>query len=977
MHPADSAVAQLSEAAWSVWGKTDQGARFSSHQDGWSDGQGWLPLVQHLEDSRVVAAHLWETWVPGVVRRRLAEALGSEQGAAALYYFLAATHDIGKCTPAFAQLAHDVGRGELVAGMERAGLRSPRLGRQDRHRHTVTGEAAVRRYLVERWSFPVPRASAVASVTGSHHGLPQVDNTLASHLAQQDTSAMGDKAWEQVRIEILDTMVARTGVAATLESLRDVAIPLTSLIDLTALVVMADWIASDTKRFPYDLVHAEARGDHALTDLDLRSPWEPPLAESAAPLFVDRFPGVGTGTPTPLQQAAVGAASAAAAAPLLLIEAPTGAGKTEAALLAAEVLAARFGAGGVYVGLPTMATSNAMFGRVLRWVDQWPAVHDPSLWLAHGKAALNDQFSSLVSDGRFQSVHDEDESPGEPAGATRVSSWLQGRHKGLLANVVVGTIDQVLMGALQVRHLALRHLALSGKVVVVDEVHAADTWMRSYLVRMLEYLGSYSTPVILLSATLPPDHRSELVAAYERGRRNLLEPPVAQVRRRRRGLPTLPASGDGTDPTFNPSGPGPDDYPLVTVADSEVRHHTVQHDTRRFEIHLACLDEGLDVLVEAVAEAIQDGGCVGVIRNTVRRAQEAFDALRDRFGDVVELYHSRFLAADRAARERHLVSRLGPPGGPAERPSTLVVVGTQVLEQSLDIDLDLLVTDLAPIDLVLQRIGRLHRHKRDSTARPARLAVPRCIITGVETWKGTVPAIEPTLTMVNSEAYLLRSLAVLRPHLDGEPLLLPHQGPHLVHRAYNTLFAPPEGWAALLTAADAAQDARDEVARRGAAFGQVVPPWQKNALTGWLSTPADDSREEVGRAQVRDSEDGIEVILLRRDSAGALRLLDGDFPGAGEQVKPPPDDGDPLIRQLAACTVNLPQSLTTAWRWEKTVEELELNGVADDWQHSRWLSGQLVLALGPDRSATLNGHRVTYDSARGLAVTPLPKEMES
>ena len=956
-------LAVWSRAARSVWGKTDR------------LGESWLPLVQHLEDAAGVAGHLWDCWVPSLVRRRLAREIGGEGEARKLYVFLAGTHDVGKSTPAFAQLAHRVGRSELVSEMERHGLTSPRLGGPEMLRHTLTGHVALQEWLASRHNFSKARAGSIATVVSAHHGTPASDQSQLE--AVRTTRAMGGAAWDGVRNEILDVMAEVTGATAVLARMRERKLSLLTLIDLSALVVVADWISSDEFRFPYDLSDPAGRLRRGLEGLDLRGSWEPSPAASVDGLFASRFPGLAHVGPTPLQRAAVDAVMSAESAPLVLIEAPTGAGKTEAALMAAEVLAARFGAGGVYVGLPTMATSNAMFGRVLGWVESWSGEQDPSMWLAHGKASLNEDFDELVRASHHLQVYDEGLDGGDEPdqGPARVSSWLQGRRRGLLANVVVGTVDQVLMGALQARHLALRHLALSGKVVLVDEVHSADVYMRSYLCRVLEYLGAYGTPVILLSATLPPAQRGELVAAYQRGRKKMLEPPTTQLLGARRPSTTTGAATD-LPSAGEPLGPGPEAYPLVTLATDDVTHRSVEHDGRASRVRIERLVDDLGVLVDTVAAAVEHGGCVAVMRNTVRRAQDAYDALCERLGADVELFHSRFLAADRAVRERDLVRRLGPPGPGRQRPHRLVVVGTQVLEQSLDVDFDLLLTDLAPVDLVIQRIGRLHRHHRPLGDRPHGLTEPRCLITGVEDWEAQVPVIAPVLTHVNAESQLLRSLAVLQPHLDGRDLVLPEDGPILVHRAYDAGLVAPAGWESTWEQAEEDEARHGDRSRSRASVGLTASPWALTSLTRWTSTPADERREETGRAQVRDSEDGIEVLLLQRRDDGALGLLDGSFEGAGAELLLPPDDAHPTVRRLAACTVGLPQTLTNPSRWDRTVGELESNGVADDWQQSRWLRGQLVLVLGADGRTTLNGHEVAYDPQRGLSVERVTEEQQ-
>ena len=268
--------------------------------------------------------------------------------------------------------------------------------------------------------------------------------------------------------------------------------------------------------------------------------------------------------PRPMQRAAVEVARSVETPGLMIIEAPMGEGKTEAALAAAEILAARTGRGGICVALPTMATTDAMFGRVHRWLERLP--HEDgadvrSVFLAHGKARLNEEFQGLArSSGRWvMSAMGEDLREGgsstrdklrNPPDSVVVSQWMQGRKKGMLANFVVCTVDQVLMGALEMKHLCLRQLALANKVVVIDECHAYDSYMRCYLNRVLEWLGAMGVPVVLLSATLPAQQRREMLTSYQRGQCAVETPVEKPVRRRpprrRSGMtaPTEVSSGE-------------------------------------------------------------------------------------------------------------------------------------------------------------------------------------------------------------------------------------------------------------------------------------------------------------------------------------------------------------------------------------------------------------------------------------------------
>ncbi|WP_154402165.1 CRISPR-associated endonuclease Cas3'' [Ornithinimicrobium cavernae] len=193
-----------SAVAATVWGKTDQKL------------DAWMSLVQHLQDSAGVAGHLWDTWVPTAVRDRMARDLGSLEAARTLTVWVTGVHDVGKATPAFAQLARDVNMGDLVDAMSRAGLTSPALARSDRWRHDVTGQVAVAEWLAQQgWSSF--RAGALASVVGAHHGLPPPSADVDR--AGRDPS-MGGEAWRRVREEILDGITDLAGSRDTLDSLR-------------------------------------------------------------------------------------------------------------------------------------------------------------------------------------------------------------------------------------------------------------------------------------------------------------------------------------------------------------------------------------------------------------------------------------------------------------------------------------------------------------------------------------------------------------------------------------------------------------------------------------------------------------------------------------------------------------------------------------------------------------------------------------
>lgn len=917
-----------SPATASVWGKLD------------STASQWLPLTLHLEHAAAMAGHLWDGFVPRSVKALLMSDLDApDEAVRTLCCWYAGVHDVGKASVAFAQMAEHRGMQFVLDRMRDEGLAVTRVPPTDNVRHETVSQLAVRDWL--KAALGAGRnANSWACVVGGHHGKNPRSQDLTT--AEDRPHIVGTGRWAEVRREIIDSMAEATGVREHLARWLSLPLPVRSQALLTGIVVVADWLASNQEHVPFqDHLSPSDRALVAFEEMALPPPWRPEVpSPDAHALLHDRFPQLVGVNARPIQEALLAAALECATAPLLIVEAPMGVGKTEGAFLAAEALAARFGHGGVYFGLPTMATANPMFERTLEWLSS--SLGDvASVALAHGKAGLNDTYTGLLRDDFRGQVYDEenDASRGQPV----VNSWLRGRRRAGLADFVVGTIDQGLFAALKARYVVLRHLGLAGKVVVFDEVHAADTYMREYLKRALNWLGAYQTPVILMSATLPPDQRDEYIAAYAWGRGDR-EPGI-------------------TDRV--------DTYPRLTSYDGALSDRPVEPATASTIIRLERIGDAAEVVRDVLRTRLTGGGVAGVICNTVARAQETYRVLREEFGPDVVLLHSRFIAPDRAQRERDLVKRLGPRG---ERPELLVVVGTQVLEQSLDVDFDLMVSDLAPADLVLQRVGRLHRHARPG--RPAAVAQPVLYLRGVSDWSVAPPTFVRGSVTIYGDAALLRSAAVLG---GRDQVSLPKDIPSLVRAAYDPGLAVPRGWETRWAVAQQHADAEADTARRRAHAYLLADPNQPETLTGWIDVAAadPDRSEEQGRSQVRDSEDSLEVIALWRDAAGQLRVptCAPRRPGAlipeGLEWGTGSDQG--LAREMASCTLSLPIQLTNPGVIDRAIAELERTVDYSGWQSSPWLKGQLAVVFGPDNHATVAGFDLHYTVDEGLVVTH-PKE---
>lgn len=466
---------------------------------------------------------------------------------------------------------------------------------------------------------------------------------------------------------------------------------------IAGATVLADWIGSSQRFFPYVTTQTLHDPRRYLDDTARPRARDAIQAAGVATASNAPFEGcavvLGTRAPTPLQRWAEQTALPEGPS-LTVIEDMTGAGKTEAALILAHRLMAAGRAEGIFIALPTMATANGMYGRMRgAYRRLFRSDSRPSLVLAHGHAELDTAFRTTI-------LGDMREEPG-PAGETagvECAAWLaDDRRASLLAQVGVGTIDQALLSVLPVRHAPLRQRGLARKVLVIDEAHAFDPYMREEMLALLRFQAALGGSAIVLSATLTHRLRQKMVAAFQDG---LGAKPIA--------LSSIA-------------------YPLATLAGGTALTETPCElrdglgrftPFQRIEDATAAMDE--------IALAHSCGAAVAWIRNTVDDAIAAADGLRRR-GIEPLVFHARFAMVDRLAIETEVLRRFGPVSSPADR--ACVLVATQVIEQSLDLDFDLLVTDLAPADLLIQRAGRLWRH-RERVARP--LLEPKVLLLSPE-----------------------------------------------------------------------------------------------------------------------------------------------------------------------------------------------------------------------------------------------------
>ena len=578
--------------------------------------------------------------------------------------FVAANHDIGKVSPTFYNKIMRVCGGKLIPEF------NPDIERE------WGGHAGVSQLTASASGAP----KYVPEILGQHHGFSP---PVAGKRANDDV--FGGPPWQSERIKLIQALEKHFG-----ESWPQVeSVPQARL--LAGLTSVADWIGSG--RFFEDPGEPwQGNIDKALDD-----------AGFVAPAYTTglRFEQIFGFSPRDAQSKLIEQVTSPG---IYVLEAPMGLGKTEAALYAAYKVLSSRQASGIYFALPTQLTSNKIFERFNRFLQG-----DEKKGLS-GILADDCPHRSLLLHGKAWLIDTDWGEEGRPGGA-----WFNSSKRGLLAPFAVGTIDQALMAAMNVKHGFVRAFGLAGKVVILDEVHTYDAYTGTLLDALVELLRSLRCTVIILSATLNQERRQRLL-----GRK------VSAT-----------------------------DYPLITACPTHANVREVSVSAippRSVAIHLQD-DEKLSV--EQALLRAEQGQQVVWIENTVQEAQQRYldiAARASELGVACGLLHSRFTANDRREIEDKWIDLFGKAGWPQRGDQGRILVGTQVLEQSLDIDADFMISRFAPTDMLLQRLGRLWRHED----------TPRCKSATPEAWL-LAPKLETAIE--SPEKYFGHSAYVYSPYV--------------------------------------------------------------------------------------------------------------------------------------------------------------------------------------------------------------------
>ena len=648
------------------------------------------PLLPHLIDVAAVGAALIPS-IPCPLAGSLSDAWIAG---------LVGLHDLGKASPGFQSKLGRLQIGTLM------------LGPDQPDRHDISTVQILPDLLTARGLSPRD-ARDLAHAVGAHHG---------SSFTREDLQRRWEisEEWELAHASLLQGVLTAVG-ASGIPTLPDAAAQRSVVLQwLMGLTTTADWLGSSDalccwKRLPVRSWDARqwfelslSLANKAVRDAGLSpSPLPQPLNGATA---VRKVLGAGR-HPRPLQRAMESVIDALPSGPsLLVIEAPMGEGKTEAALSCA------LGTRGIYFAMPTQATSNALFQRLAVFLQANRLSHTTQHPIALAHSAGGPEAAALK-------LHDI--GIGTTDAAVTAGWWFLGSKRTLLCPHGIGTVDQALLGVIQCRHSFLRMYGLAGRTVIFDEVHAYDSYTGGLIERLICWLRGLGCRVVVMTATLPAERRQALLDAWQG-----TDEPQGQALE-------SPASAAA--------------YPRLTWIGSNGCKTESFAPSRRQRVLVRDHPSEPEAIASQAAAWAERGVRVLVVVNKVARAQEIYR----RLGSApCTLFHARFPMQRRLEIEQRVLTSFGPEGRSS---GGHVLVATQVAEQSLDIDFDVLLTDPAPVDLLLQRQGRIHRHHRQ---RPAGFVEPVMYVASLHE---ILPAQELT-SFIYDRWLVLRSCAWLREH---------------------------------------------------------------------------------------------------------------------------------------------------------------------------------------------------------------------
>ena len=802
--------------------------------------------------------------------------------------YLVAMHDIGKADACFQNKD-----ATQVERLRLAGFILPDTGTQSpRFRHEARSAEIILEELLN-YGWDEQTTFTISAAVRGHHGNFESGSVEGEYYRECELPKRV-AVWDPLRREISGVLLRTLGVPEYVLSEFDNHS--VAGVRLTGLTVLADWIASNSDVYRYSALPVELPADAyytaALNEAEaavgsLAFDVSPGADAQLPPVsFREVFPEIIK--PRQTQLALESLCMSGLPPGLLILEAPMGVGKTECALYVADHWRRTAGAKGAYFALPTMATSNQMHGRCKEFLSRAnPGSVAPRL--IHGMAWLLEDDTPLNAPRFGDATASEDE-------RAAALDWFRNSKRAILAPDGVGTVDQALRAVLHVKHGFLRLFGLTSRVLVIDEVHAYDEYMTTLMEMLLRWCRALQIPVILLSATLSKRQKERLVGAYG-------------------GRVEVAGSGDK------------EPYPLITCVDMAGNTRPIPVDnteaprTLALKKHHGALNDAT-YAAHLARSLVAESGCVCVIANTVKHAQEIFEILVREAGPECKLmlYHARFRAEERQEIEEEVIRLFGKDSGNA-RPTRAILVATQVVEQSLDVDFDAMITQLAPIDLLLQRSGRVHRHAW--RIRPERHKSPVLHV--------LLPP-EGAYDQFGGSGFVYEHEPLIRTQLilaDNETLQLPKDFRPLIEHCYSPVKLSEDADIQQLLSTAADQASQQHSADSKIAENFLIPE------------PVDVEFKLANKPSPgRDAEEGQPATFLRpqtrlgSNTTNVLLLHDDDMVEAALSPVAPTRK---MLRKLFLQKVSLPN-----W-WFLDVVPLEPNEVSKE--EPRWLRGHKVIVL--------------------------------
>lgn len=646
----------------------------------------WHPFAYHCLDVAVVALQWWKH-SKNLKRSMIYEIGLEEEKAKAWVLFFVALHDLGKLDLRFQAKVR-----ELAEKNYSIDLSSKEIQREYYH-----GDEGYRWFVQESEEiFGSLKPSKVRGLqnwfaaTAGHHGSIPTDGSDNSIATYDDNDLLNmSEQDKQSRTQWIEDLIELflTPVGISIEDIPTKQPP----VLLAGFCSICDWLGSNTDYFCYES-HADKKTTKEYLDSKLDKANEI-LFDFGLLSRVKTKGGMKYLYPPYIPRNIQTLVEKLAVEPsLVIMEANTGSGKTEAALAFATKLLAAGYAENITFALPSQATANAMLPRLEKVA---PLIFESSsnIILAHGNSIFNEKFKELIEQAKKQTNAQKNEEA-----TLQCSEWLaSSKKRAFLGQIAVTTVDQVMLSAISsLRHYFVRSFGVAKSVLIIDEVHAYDAYMYGILEEVIKQQRKAGGSIILLSATLPSYQKETLCRAWGHTQKVSTK--------------TYPLIIQATTGNITPL-----QYQLEN--DSDLQNKEVKIELWKNQ-DIAIVDENLKRIVDAA----EKGAKVALICNLVDDAQIYFQQLRELTDVEVDLFHSRFRFTDRLEKEKGVIKNYGEGSKSMGR----ILVGTQVIEQSLDIDFDWIITFLCPIDLLFQRIGRLFRHEKE--ARPIEEAVCTIVV---------------------------------------------------------------------------------------------------------------------------------------------------------------------------------------------------------------------------------------------------------